>query len=743
LKKLERRLSLSSVVAISIGGMLGSGIFVLPGLAAAKAGPSVWLAYLLAGICVLPAALSKAELATAMPTSGGTYIYIERTFGPLMGTISGIGLWLSLLLKSSFALVGFGAYLLVLADVPLRMAALFFLGLIVLINLMGVKKVGQVQTVVVSLSLIGLGVLTVLGLIDLDVNRLRPFFTHGTTGLLAATAFVFVSYAGVTKVAAIAEEIIDPDRNLPIAMLLALGLVTLIYALVSFTLVGNIDSAALTGDIRPIYSLAERVAGPALGIGAAVLGVVTLASMANSGVLAASRFPFAMSRDKLVPEFFRRVHPRLLTPAAAIIATGIVMAFVILLLDVEKIAKLASGFKIMMFILVNISVIVLRETGVGWYTPRYRSPLYPWIQLFGVITGLVLLYFLGGAAVLGAAVITLLGGGVYYAYGRSRVQRRGVLRLYAHRPAAFLLYRRNPERNPHFRVLPQRPDNLDGRLAEEAGAVVPLFGKERSAEMLVEVATGLAAKGKVQVVHLQEVPDQTILDALLEDDPQVLSLNRRISAMAASRQVDIDFDAAVTHDLVHTVQEISEQTHCRWLVAGWGGRAGNGLWVRNPIGWLLTHVHCNFALFKDNGVRYIRRILVAVRPGRSDEEFVIACDRIARSYGAQLTLLRVVTDPAHDDAALRADSEELIAYCSVPAEIRIEVAADPTGHIVESAAAYDLLIIGTPNRVNWRNILLGSGKDRIADRAPCSVLRLTLGTYPVVATDERGSAIAH
>ena len=96
MKKLKRSLTLSSVIAISIGGMLGSGIFVLPGLAAAKTGPSVWLAYILAAVCVLPAAISKSELATAMPSSGGAYVYIERAFGPLFGTISGIGLWLSI-----------------------------------------------------------------------------------------------------------------------------------------------------------------------------------------------------------------------------------------------------------------------------------------------------------------------------------------------------------------------------------------------------------------------------------------------------------------------------------------------------------------------------------------------------------------------------------------------------------------------------------------------------------------------
>ena len=117
--------------------MLGSGIFVLPGIAAAKTGSSIWLAYLLAAVCILPAALSKSELATAMPSSGGTYVYIERTFGPIFGTISGIGLWLSLLLKSSFALVGFGAYLTVLTQLDegfTKYVALLFLLVILLMK---------------------------------------------------------------------------------------------------------------------------------------------------------------------------------------------------------------------------------------------------------------------------------------------------------------------------------------------------------------------------------------------------------------------------------------------------------------------------------------------------------------------------------------------------------------------------------------------------------------------------------
>ena len=119
---------------LSIGGMLGSGIFVLPGIAAAKTGSSIWLAYLLAAVCILPAALSKSELATAMPSSGGTYVYIERTFGPVFGTVAGIGLWLSLLLKSSFALVGFGAYLTVLVSISLLETIIPMLRIVQAIN---------------------------------------------------------------------------------------------------------------------------------------------------------------------------------------------------------------------------------------------------------------------------------------------------------------------------------------------------------------------------------------------------------------------------------------------------------------------------------------------------------------------------------------------------------------------------------------------------------------------------------
>ncbi len=729
MKKLERSLTLPYVVAIAIGGMLGSGLFVLPGLAAAKTGPSVWLAYLIGAICVLPAALSKSELATAMPTSGGTYVYIERAFGPMMGTISGIGLWLSLLLKSSFALVGFGAYLSVLTTViPVKYISLLMLAFILIINLFGVKKVGKVQLVIVSLSLIGISLLFIFGLADINPGSYTPFLTSGNSGLLAATGFIYVSYAGVTKVAAIAEEIKNPDRNLPVAMMSALFIVGLIYASVTFVLVGNIPLEQLSTDLHPIYTLADSLGGKTIGIFAAVLGVVTLSSMANSGVLAASRFPFAMSRDQLLPPMLKKVHPKYLTPFFTIIMTCAIMAIVISTLDVEKIAKLASAFKVMMFILVNATVIILRETSVQWYKPTYKSPMYPFIQIFGIIAGIVLLSVLGIFAMSGAIGIIFFGILIYVIYGRNKSQRSGVLKLYGHRPALYLLSRgqKRKPRKIEIKDLPKLSNtNLDGTLADNAEVVVPLFGNERSPEMLVEIGGALTAKQKLQVVHLTEVPEQTSLDAI-DDSEVVTSLNRRINAMSIEKSIDVDFDAAVTHDLVETVHSISDETHCNWLVMGWDGRSSaEVLFIRNPLGWLVRHINSNFALFKDNGVRYIRRILICLRPQKNDLTFIQVAIQIASFYNAELTLMRVITNQDQPKDTILKESEQLIQNSGADINLILVESNDAPKTIIAASASYDLLVIGTPNDANFKNVLFGN-RDKLAEGAACSVLRLTL-----------------
>ncbi|MGB0680865.1 MAG: APC family permease, partial [Polyangiales bacterium] len=420
MRQLERTLGAPAVVAISLSAMLGSGLFVLPGLAAARTGSSVWLAYLLAGLCVLPAALSKCELAAAMPRAGGSYIYLNRTFGPVYGTVAGLALWLSLLLKSAFALLGFGTYLRALTPWPVLPTALVLLVCITALNIFGVRKVGRAQVVVVAVTVTGLLVVALLALGQSPVPQPSPPLAEGFVGLFAATAFVFVSYNGVTKVAAIAEEVRAPERNLPRGMLLSLAIALTLYTLVALALVWRVPVAALAGDLRPIHSLAAATAGPVAAQVAAWLGIITMTSMANAGLLAASRFPFAMSRDRLLPAFLQRTTAAQHAPMPAIVLTSAAMALAMVLSPIERLAKLASAIILMTYIAENIALVILRESRVRWYKPTYRSPAYPWVQLLGVLTGSVLLANLGWTALAAALWVLAPGLLLYLLVGRRR-----------------------------------------------------------------------------------------------------------------------------------------------------------------------------------------------------------------------------------------------------------------------------------------------------------------------------------
>ena len=663
-----------------------------------------------------------------MPSSGGTYVYIERAFGPLFGTISGIGLWLSLLLKSSFALIGLGAYLAVLVNINDGLTpyvALGFLSIIVLLNIFGVKKVGKVQLYVVSISLACLASLFFIGFPKVNSDYLDPFMSDGNIGLISAVAFVYISYSGVIKVAAIAGEIKNPDKNLPLAMILSLFSIAAIYIFTSFILAGTVNPDVLSVDIRPVYTAAKNVGGEYFGYFAAVIGVLTLMSGANSGVLASSRFPFAMARDLLMPKLFSSIHSKYLTPVFSILITGFLMTLVILFLDVVKIAKLASAFMVMMFVSVNFCVIILRETSAQWYKPTYMSPFYPLLQIFGIISGFFLLLLLGLMPLLSILLISIVGAVLYMFIGK-RATRTGVLRNYGHKPALFLFYKReaSPEPVPSSDVT----SNLDGKLASDAGTIVPLLGNENSAEMLVEIACAINTRSSVQAVNITEVPNQTFLEALNQDSPKVLSIARRLKRLSKRQGLSIDFESVVTHEISNTVADLSGQTNCDWLVMGWDGRAHSGLLVRNPIGWLLAHVNSNFALFKDNGVKNIGKVLIALRPGRKDKNFLAVAERVCRFYNASLTLLHIVTPSFSKAAAKRMEkkSSGLLSSLKIKSDLMVVQSENPLVSISKLSAEYDLLILGAPEQDSWINVLLGSGRDKFTESAACSVLRITM-----------------
>ena len=433
-KTLKRSVGLAGVVIISLSAML-PGIFVTPTFAADIMGAGIWLAFIVAAAVVLPAAISKAELSSGMPSSGGSYVYLERTYGPMIGTISGLGLWASFLLKSGFALIGFSAYFVAVTtyfDIQMRMMVLSMsaLVLITIVNILGVKKVKAIQTPVLFVTLAMLIITCIAAFFVDDFDGGRPFRAAFDTDLwtLAETsAFVFVAYAGVTKVAAIGGEVKDPEKNLPAGMLLSLLIATILYSAIAYLMMAAIPGEWWKVDGKvvedPIYVFAKEIVGTEFGIFAAIISVLAMISMALAGILASSRFLYAMGQDKLLPPALERVHEKYETPHWPIIVTGVAMGLAIFFVPLKDVVKLASGFKIMIFIMINTCVIILRQTSDrhGW-DPSYKGIFYPFMQIWGIVAGLFLIYFIGDKAFIGASAAIGAGLFTYFLYGKSHAE---------------------------------------------------------------------------------------------------------------------------------------------------------------------------------------------------------------------------------------------------------------------------------------------------------------------------------
>ena len=710
MKVLERRLGLGAVVTVSIGTVLGSGVFVLPGLAVQQTGGSAWLAYLAVAFCVLPAALAKAELASALPQSGGAYVFINQAFGPLTGTIMGLGLWGSLLLKSAFALVGFSAYLRVLnGSISGTYLALGLLVLITFLNLGGLKKISQFQSVILFISLGGLALLIGVSIPAVDPANFTPLLRNGPLGFSNTVAFVFVSYAGVTKVTAIAGEVKNPGRNLPLAIILSLAIITPLYCLVVFSLNGVLGITALEDNIKPIYSLAVATTGPVGGTVAAVIAILTMTSMANAGLLASSRFPFAMSKDGLIPPVFSTISQRHLTPVYCILLTAGVMGLAIWKLPFDRMVKLASACMILEFAANNIALIVLRTSKSQWYQPEYRSPFYPALPIAGTLLSVILLVAMGETALLAIAGISIPGSILYLLYGQKRNTKRGALGKMVPRP------------DVHRTKLTTHDNTLAEILSEEAASIVAVVGTELSVETLTHIGTALCDRKRVEVIHITEVPDQMALDELLDEDASIVSMRRRVMSMREMAKSDVKFAPMVSHDVVATVHALSSRMHSEWLVMTWQDYR-----FFNPLGWLYNHLPNNLALFKNSGIRYIRRILVLPEAGPLNSVVAETSHNLATYFSATLTFTQYLPDDATEAQVQESGRtlETVAGLCKTESKSLLLRGTSEIRTIVNATEGYDLFIIASRPHNQLSNIFFKTIEDHLTHRAVCSVLLL-------------------
>ncbi len=433
-KRLTRRLGGWDVFSVSTGAMISSGLFVLPGLIYARVGPAVVVAYLIAGLFALPALLSKVELTTAMPKAGGTYFFIERSMGSVAGTIGGLATWLSISLKSAFALVGIGEFAVLLypqltpLDVKLIAAGLCVV--FTCINLMSVKQTGRTQILLVAALVAILVVYIARGLPTLETTRFRTLLATDKHSILMAAGLVFISFGGLTKAASVAEEVRNPKRNLPLGMIGAFVVTLALYVGAVAVTVGHVAGPELARSLSPLTLGGDAVLGSHGRYLMAVAAILAFVSTANAGILSASRFPVAMARDQLVPEHLARVSRRFGTPWVSILLTGGLMAVVVLTLNLEQLVKAASALKLLLFLFVLLSQIVMRESRILNYRPSFVAPLYPWLPVAGVFGYGFLLLEMGGAAMAAIAATVVVGvlWHRFYVHGKA-IRRAAVIHV--------------------------------------------------------------------------------------------------------------------------------------------------------------------------------------------------------------------------------------------------------------------------------------------------------------------------
>ncbi|MDS0295390.1 amino acid permease [Halogeometricum luteum] len=727
--ELAKDLGLLSALTIGIGTMIGAGIFVLPGVAASTAGPVVVVSFLIGGAIALVNALSVSELGTAMPKAGGGYYYVNRALGPLFGSIAGLGDWVGLAFASAFYSIGFGQYLATLVPIPgllflseVQVGALVAGAVFVGVNYVGAKETGGVQTVIVTLLLAILTLFAVQGWLSFDFATLLGdggVAPLGYGAILPGTALVFVSFLGYAKIATVAEELKNPGRNLPLAIVGSVLIVTVLYAILVSIMLGVVPWPELSQS-APLTQ-ATQVAFPGGFAGIAVT-VVTLgallatASSANASILASARINFAMGRDRIVTNWLNEIHPSYATPYRSILVTGgIIVVFIAALgRDIEVLAKAASVLHLVVYALMNAALIVFRETDPE-YDPAFRVPLYPLTPALGIVLSLGLLAFVGQEELLLSAVF-VVGAIVWYlVYARRNTERRGLL-------GQFILDRGGDLPDPVVGAAAAVSPNGSGR-SEDRPTTMVAVSNPRTEQALVTLGAALAKHegGRLLATHVVQIPDQTSLEAAAAQRGRISQTSDRLLADARTDaeqfDVPIETQTVLSHEGFAEVFDVAREHGVDRLVIGHGGAKLAGGRVRSRLDELTHDLPCDVLVF-DGQEFDPSEILLPTAGGHSSDLSAEVARALQATVGATVSVLHVADDRDEGRVFLEewASDHELDDV-----ELLVET-GDVETAIGEAAANRSLVLVGATERGLLSRVVGESLTLSVLDEMETSVL---------------------
>ncbi|MDH3270739.1 MAG: amino acid permease [Gemmatimonadota bacterium] len=730
-----RDLGLFDATMIGVGAMIGAGIFVLTGIAAGESGPASILAFALNGFVTLLTAFAYAELAAAIPEAGGGYAFVRRAFPGVVGFTAGWMLWFAYTVACSLYALGFAGYfwefflkyLPGLPEVVFSVVGEHGAGLVVTVviattfvqlNAKGTEVTGMAENVLTVAKLIILGVFVAYGLKAVGVappeqtaQAFNPFFPQGFGGVIVAMGLTFIAFEGYDLIATVAEEIKEPEKNIPRATFISLGITVVMYLLILFVALaavrppGGQPSWQFLGEYgeTAIVRAAEGFM-PAFGVAVIVFGgLLSTMSALNATILASSRVAFSMGRDRWLPDAMAKIHPERRTPHIAIMVTGAILLAMALTLPIEAVGSAASLIFLLTFALVNLSLIVLRRKAPH-LKRRYRVPFYPVVPILGLVLNVFLALYqfsfqpLAWYVTIGWVMVGLI---LYYGYfeKRAAVTQPQVLE----QPAAAIELLRGTV------VVPlHNPDHV-GTLLDYARPIAEIRDKSLLAYSVVEVPRQLPIHEGLRFAHHRE------------------GLLKSAQEIAAQRGFDVGTDLVIAHRAADGIVAGARRFGADFLFMGWKGHTNTRDRIFGEVAdQVIRQAPCDVALLKIASTERPKRCLFPTAGGTHARLAAQVLNALAPAFGMEVTTCYIVPPGATEQARREADTwitktlEEI--EVTVPVERKLIEAKSIAGGIALESRDYDLVVLGAAREPFWSQVVFGEIPEKVARYSPASVL---------------------
>jgi len=699
----QRTMGLLGATTLGVGALMGAGIYVLIGLAAGHAGPAVWLSYLACGLLSLLSVVVFGELSRRVPIAGGGYAFAYNTLGSFWGFMTGWLLALGSIFACAMYATGFAYYFspLLPYNLPepvMKAIALVIISVLTVLNCRGTKGGDRVQKLFTWGNLFVLLTLILLATRKVNPAHVKPMFPQGLAGVGAAISIIYVSFFGYQLIANNAEEILDPEKTVPKAMLLAMFVSLTFYVAVAIVSVMVVPWETLARSKAPLVDVALASIGKLGWVLISLGGVLASAAALNSTLLSQARQIFAMGKDRFLPGILGRIQEVFRTPTAALWVGGLTTGATLVIADLTFIVKSANFCFLASLLPASFALRRLYKSSESM-TARPRRWKYT-VPYAAFLANLVLLLTLDWVSIAFGLQFVAIGFCIYFFYSRKRETR---------------------SRTGMSLVLSEQRKSM---LLTGSRILVPVANPQTQ-PALFSISEALIGDqgGELVVLNVVQATEQMDFYSALGDAEDSVHLLDRTTKLPRLEHVKIRPVVRVSRSLPKGIVHAAEEEGCNLIVMGYaGGEAPESIQIMEEV---LNNARTDMILFKLKGEFSPKRIAVSLGSSSNLNLIVRLAGAVADRYGGDMTFLNIL--PGNYTPEQKAYSGKILAdaikHHVAKALYRIELVSsdEPLEFLVERSSQFDLLIVGTTKVGLLERAVVGPFSSQIVIRSKCSV----------------------